>query len=423
MLKHHPDILQAIALQYRLVLIDEIQDLSPTQLKIAIQLSQTVEQSILVGDDAQSIYHFRGAKTTNFDTVENALEDCKQFSLKQTHRCTQPVSQLASLVRSNITGVEAIKMQSKKKGSKPILARFKHCNTQYNYVVKEVIKLHEQGINYSDIAIISRFHESLADIQRKLDDKQIPFNTFFTESDQEFDVVNLTNVVIALLKLISQGYNKEHIEFIFHFLAIETTPEALAYIEFELQCNNLDARKNADKKLESFGNVIHKGIQANSLEVATKFIIEFIVKQYEKKGKYYIKSHLTRANRLSRNFVDTEKLIGAIQNFEFDTKESVSLLTAHSAKGLEYKVVFVIDADDTKFPFIPVLKKFNLKKYRPRSYGDSNEEQKLFYVAITRSSNLLYITSLSNDKFKPTRFLPKNGSSKSLIERLKIRYK
>jgi DNA helicase-2/ATP-dependent DNA helicase PcrA len=196
--------------RYSLILVDELQDLSPTQLKIAILLSQA-KQSYYVGDDAQCIYKFRGVEATNFNTLERKTADSKRLSLSLSHRCTIPVTAFASRIRDTIKDVTAIPMQSNKEGDKPRLVSFKNERDQYTYIAEQIQLLVQNQASFSDIAVIARQHDSLAKLQRILQIKNISSNTKYTEDEEQPDIETIYHVIINILKLLENGYQEDYI--------------------------------------------------------------------------------------------------------------------------------------------------------------------------------------------------------------------
>ncbi|TRW93319.1 UvrD-helicase domain-containing protein [Candidatus Methylobacter oryzae] len=407
----HPELLQTIAQQYGLLLIDETQDLSPVQLKIAIMLAGAIKQSFFVADDAQNIYSFRGVKATNLKTLEQALSKAKVFTLTQSHRCTKPVALLASKLRQAIQEVRNIKMWSEKEGDKPDFYTFANKNAQYRFVTQKIVKLHHQGMAYSDMAIIARKHESLVNLQRYL---QLEMDAFHTAYD---DNRTFTPTLLALLlDLMVNGYQESLVDKILLSLDITSTEENFAYVKAELSSTNKTARKNCNKHLKLFGDLIRKGLHANTTEARVRFIHAFLVsystkvassQSSKKSDKHYFNAELTGATMLAKQGIDDAQMLEHLYALGKSDQGGVSLLTAHGAKGLEFKVVFVIDADNTLFPYV----------HSHRHHDNENDERKLFYVAITRCSQTLIMSSVYNEasNIKPTDFILKLKGFKRII--------
>ena len=204
------------------------------------------------------------------------------------------------------------------------------------------------------------------------------------------------------MQLIEYGYRYELVFKLFIYFEIQPLEEAFSYIETELKSKNKVGRKlsvNVDG-LKLFGNLIVKACKAPSLEAKIYFITEYIAKQFKGTEKHYVASYLTQVNMLSRNEADVEQLILKIETLTKSNQECVSLRTVHASKGLEYKHVFLVDADHTHFP---------------DRRNNKNDERKLFYVAITRSLMTLTICSVINDEFKLTEFLRRLKGIRPLV--------
>lgn len=379
---------------YSLILVDELQDLSPTQLKIAVLLSQA-KQSYYVGDDAQCIYKFRGVETTNFNTLESNTADSKRLSLSLSHRCTIPVTQFASRIRDTIKDVTAIPMQSNKEGDKPRLVSFKNERDQYTYIAEQIQLLVQNKVSYSDIAVIARKHESLAKLQRFLQPNHIPFNTKYTEDEEQPDIETIYHVIINILKLLENGYQEDYISEVLIFLNVEASDADYIYLENELSSTNKHVRAYQNPLVKSFASTLLKANNQDLIQDKLKFIVEFVIGQYEDKIKHYINSHLSFIHLESKKTANIPSLIEFVEDLYFNYQNSVSLLTVHASKGLEFKHVFVIDCNDEKFPY----------QHSKSHYDNVNDERKVFYVAITRSSGTLTLTLVENQENTITPFV------------------
>lgn len=391
--------------RYSLILVDELQDLSPTQLKIAILLSQA-KQSYYVGDDAQCIYKFRGVETTNFNSLERKTEHSKRLSLSLSHRCTIPVSQFASRIRDTIKDVTTIEMQSNKDGDKPRLISFKNERDQYTYIAEQIQLLVQNNACYSDIAVISRRHDSLAKLQRFLQPNHIPFNTKYTEDEEQPDIETIYHVIIDILKLLENGYQEDYISEVLSFLNVEASDADYLYLEKELTSTNKHVRAYQNPLVKSFASTLLKANNQDLIQDKFDKIVEFVIGLYKNKIKHYIKSHLSSIYVYSNNTNNISSLIKFVEALCFSYQNSVSLLTVHASKGLEFGHVFVIDCNDENFPY----------QHSKSHYDDVNDERKVFYVAITRSSGTLTLTLVENQENTITPFVTNLKHWKNSIE-------
>ena len=177
--KKHPEVLKSVTDSYGLLLVDELQDLNKDRMNIVLSLANCVQKSVLVGDDAQSIFKFAGADDQNFQRLKHIGA---YFSLTQSHRCTGPVAALASVVRAKIRGVTKIKMWSAKEGDKIKLRGFKTKHKQYDYIAKAIYDLQTKETSLNDIAVIAHNHESLQKVLKQLMARDIASETKYSEN-------------------------------------------------------------------------------------------------------------------------------------------------------------------------------------------------------------------------------------------------
>jgi len=275
-------VLDKIIKTYPIILIDEVQDLSPTQLKIAILLASKAQQTYFVGDDAQSIYGFRGVEGNNFNLLEGKIEHCKRFTLTQSFRCSIPIVNLASKIRSHIEDVTQIDMVSNKKGEKPSLIAFENEYSQYKYIASEIKRLKKEGVSYSDIAVISRLHTNITKLQRQLESQKIAVKTRYTEDSESFNIDDIFQAMISIFRLINNGFSEAIVYNVFCHLSIEGDKEHYEYICNEMESRNKQARKHQNKILQAFASCLIKATKAASLESKTSAVISFIIKYYKK---------------------------------------------------------------------------------------------------------------------------------------------
>jgi len=203
------------------------------------------------------------------------------------------------------------------------------------------------------------------------------------------------------------------------FLSIDASEDNLTYVRSELVSTNKTARTNSTKALKLLGNLIRKAMNTESQEAWAHFVREFLVRNsnkdtHNKSDKHYLNSNLTKVSMLARQGLTNEELIDAIYPHgqhqqdctSFTDECGVSLMTCHAAKNLEFKVVFIIDCNNKHFPYV------HSKKY----HDDPNDELKLFYVAITRCSEMLFMSSVVNRRVKPSRFIVNLDSVEDIVD-------
>lgn len=412
--KNHQELMASVTAQFDLLLVDELQDLNKDRMDIVILLAKGIKKSMVVGDDAQSIFKFAGAEDNNFTRILKL--GAVQFELTQTHRCTIPVASLASFVRGNIRGVTQIKMWSAKEGQKVKLRGFDSPHKQYDYVAESILSLAKRGVSFNDVVVLARHHECLQKVQEQLIKQGVAYHTRYSEreslNDDSDSSVNCSDDYIRpfvdifcdILSLVHYGYDHDCALRVLVFFDISACDQSFVYVESELLCKRQEGKKTNIEGLKLLGNLFAKTRRSRSLESKANSIVEYIVNYFKGNEKYYMVFGLKVICLISKQASTVEELLSLAGKRVSDDDGIVSLRTAHVSKGLEFRHVFLVDADTNYFPYI----------HSKNSHDTENDELKLFYVAITRSIESLTICSVQNDQLNFTRFLT-NKSIKPFV--------
>lgn len=388
------------------LLVDEYQDTNKLQAAIVDLVSSGNRNLMAVGDDAQSIYSFRGADFENILRFSDRYPDVKVFSLTVNYRSTPEILHLAN--RSIINNKKQFHKQLnsvKKSGSSPYIVPLKDVYQQADFVAMKILDMNAEGIPLNEIAILYRSHYQSMELQMELQKRSIPFEVRsglkFFEMAHIKDILSFLRVVVnpfdelswkRIVRLIP-GIGSVTAGKLWDSMSGAENPFDAV---FELQ--RIIPRKALDAFrlfLELMRKLKNEGNTGEPLKPSTA--IEYILKNgYED----YLYSHYPNAEeriedieqmtRFSMQYTSIEAFVSDLSLLgvsggeidEGDTgRECVILSTVHQAKGLEWNNVFVIGLTDGRFPSIRSLK----SEYE-------EEERRLFYVAITRAREELYLS-------------------------------
>jgi len=385
LLENNEHIREAISSKFRWILVDEFQDTNIVQLKIVQLLSQVHGNIFVVADDSQSIYFFRGAR---FENVREIMNNAKTFKIQTNYRSTDKIVDLVNSVipRSSVPK----RLRSVRPGSqKPIVVNTYDHFDEASFVAQQIISHVDEGANYSDIAVIYRAHSHSLELQLELAKRSIPFRILsgirFTESAHAKDVIAFLKLMVnpfetiswmRILKL-SENVGDATAEKIANQILSQESPID-AFLAMGIKSANIVEIKEImdycrgklpSEQIERF----YEGFYKNYLEVE---YVDFRDREEDierliEMAKFYDST---------QDFLN-ELLISEDVGRQTEDEGKVTLTTVHQAKGLEWKVVFVIGVNPGDFPHFLAVKD-----------GTLDEEERLFYVAITRAKDYLYIS-------------------------------
>lgn len=439
LLKNIPEALHKYQYKFKYILIDEYQDTNPAQYEVIKLLGAVHENVCVVGDDAQSIYSFRGATIQNILQFQKDYQDVKIIMLEQNYRSTQSILNVANNVIANNKGQLPKTLWTENlEGDKIRLVRTATDNEE-GKVVADIIqeqKLRNHFHNY-EFAILYRTNAQSRSYEESLRRMNIPYKIYggisFYQRKEIKDFLAYLRVVVnpfdeeALKRIINypaRGIGKTSVDRAV-MNANEQNISMFQVLEqasrFGFKAGTLESIDNFVMMIRMFQSELQK---KNAFDVAfligksTNFIKELLNdKTTEGLSKYQNVEELLNS---IKEFTDTpsneegevgDKSLGAyLQNISLltdqDQKEVnpdvVKLMTIHAAKGLEFPVVFVGGMEETLFP--------NTMSINTRE--ELEEERRLFYVAITRAKHKLWLT-YAKDRYRfgnlqqnePSRFL------------------
>jgi len=386
---------------YKYILIDEYQDTNKLQASIACLLASEHQNIMVVGDDSQSIYAFRGANFKNIMVFPKIFPDTKVITLEENYRSTQPVLDLTNEIIRYANEKYPKNLFTKREGAqKPVFIEAANDNYQSQFIVQRVLELREEEIPLNDIAVLFRAGWLSNDLEIELKNHNIPFVKHggfkFIEAAHVKDVIAHLRVVFNPLDAVSW----HRILLLIEGIGTKTANDIITEIVDKdkglgfFKVNRFLSRKYGGN-LNRLGSTIEE-LKSEEITPAEQIVIllEYYKPLFENKYDDFNKRQkdleslvriAERYKDLEHFLVDTtlEPLEASQVDAEVTDKEDEKLVlsTIHSAKGLEWHTVFIIFLVDGYLP----------SAYSLDSEEDVEEERRLLYVAATRAKENLYL--------------------------------
>lgn len=419
------------------VLVDEFQDTNIAQMQVLMQLCRRKQNLVVVGDDAQSIYSFRGANINNILMFSNVFQNARTFKLEQNYRSTQTIVAGAnSLIHHNVAQIDKNVFSKGDKGDKIYYVPFYTDRNEGEYIAQSCNEVHRvEQCQWSDITILYRSNALSRCVEEAMLQYKIPYRihggiSFF----QRADVKNM----LGYLKLIAnpnddqaykrianwpkRGIGSKTIERISEIACKYNVP--MLYVATEPDYFGLVTTNKTKETLKEFGQTINSiemfAAEHNALQVFDKVMDSFHLDEYiinldEDSKTDMIVSELISSiesfvevrkeeNRLEEagvvNYLQDVALLA--EEVEEEKKDAVNLMTIHASKGLEYNTIYIVGCEEGIFP----------SKKSSQSPQELEEERRLMYVAITRAEKHCFITNAKRrwlygeeQKNEPSRFI------------------
>ena len=400
LLSKNPELCQTIASRYHYIMVDEYQDTNKIQARILYLLAEARRNIMVVGDDSQSIYAFRGASFKNIMAFPQKFPGTKIIKLEENYRSVQPILNLTNqIIERAAEKYSKLLFTSKEGGVKPVLLSTEDENSQSRFVVREIKKLYANEIPLSQISILFRAGFHSFDLEVELTKAKIPFIKVggfkFMESAHIKDV-------IAHLKVIHNPNDKVswyRILLLLDTIGPKTADKIFNSItEKNIGTAGLNKITLKPKTAESTAGLKKVFTQIGSSRQSVCLMGETIIKYYipilEKKYDDYPKriKDLEHLAAIMERYDNLETFLADISleppntsidntfTADYSENDRLVLSTIHSAKGLEWHTVFIIWALDGRFPSLHAL----------NSPEDLEEERRLMYVASTRAREKLF---------------------------------
>lgn len=420
--KQYPTILEKWSRKYHYVHVDEFQDVDKTQYEL-IKLLTTVHDNIyVVGDPDQTIFTWRGADVNIIVNVDKDYKDTKTIVLDQNYRSTNNIlSGANSVIKNNKARLEKDLYSKNGDGEKIIHKTCMSEQAEANYVVNQIIRLHNDGYNYKDIAVLYRANYLSRDIEKVLIENRVSYIIYgglrFYERMEVKDILCYLRMItrsddLAFLRVINtprRGIGQKTIE------AIQSIAKENGMTMYEVLKNGLYP-KNKDI-FDGFVRMVEKwksDMGQIELDLLLKEVLDdsgyrtMLEKDNETERLENVKALLDDIKQYSEDYPDSslDEYLQMISLYTDRASEevgdAVNLCTIHSAKGLEFDAVFVVGLSEGIFPSERTL---------AEGLKGIEEERRLAYVAYTRARKLLYLTDSSNFSYVtqsakvPSRFI------------------
>lgn len=409
LLESNRDILELYQHYLRFILVDEFQDTNDVQYRLIKLLAAPQNNLLVVGDDDQSIYAFRGATINNILDFEKDFPGAHTVTLEQNYRSTANILDLAySVIQSNKDRKPKKLRTDRGQGDKITAYTAYDESEEASFIAKEIYTLHDQNVNYEDIAIFYRTNFQSRALEEALLNLKIPYRIF--GGLKFYDRKEIKDILSYLKLLINPADNQSFLR------VLNTPPRGIGSASVkkiadtaaakEISLWNAAAEHRGNRKIAAFLDLM-ESVRSTALDRDVATLIEFIV---DKSGYKARLEHSKDRQDLSRlenlqelqavaqltvpgvsslgdglgTFLDRVSLSSSADGVGSENADEggVSLMTLHLAKGLEYPYVFLTGLEEGLLPH-----------HRSReSARDLEEERRLCYVGITRAMSRLYLS-------------------------------
>lgn len=418
---HKPEILATYEERFRFVLVDEYQDTNYAQHAIVWQLTQHHRHVCVVGDDAQSIYSFRGANIDNILTFQRLYEGARLFKLERNYRSTQTIVAAAnSLIKHNRGQIPKEVFSQKEKGQPIHVYGYYSDIEEASGVGRKVLNLNNfEHIPWNEIAILYRTNAQSRTFEEAFRKLNIPYRIFgglsFYQRKEIKDMIAYFRLAVnpndeeAFKRVINypaRGIGQTTVNKVIALAAQQSV--SLWQVITNPDSYKLDANRGTLAKLDAFVQLINSfradvndvdaatlgmriakesGVSADifrgrepediskqeNLQELLDGMQQFVDDRREEEGSDRV---------LMTHYLQEVSLISDLDESDDDSEEKLTLMTIHAAKGLEFRVIFVVGMEENLFP----------NQMAATSPRELEEERRLFYVAITRAKEQCFLT-------------------------------
>ncbi len=439
LLENHPDVLSKYQDRFRYILVDEYQDTNHAQYLIIKKLAARFENICVVGDDAQSIYGFRGANIQNILNFQNDYPDHAIYKLERNYRSTQTIVNAANSVIGNNAEQISKQVWTENAPGEPIRS-FKAAtdNEEAMLVTNEIAEVREkEKANYRDFAILYRTNAQSRSLEESLRKRNFPYKIYGGVSFyQRKEVKDL----LAYFRLAINHYDEESLKRVINFpkrgigetsvdkLIVAATDNGVSPWDVLIapEQYHVSFNKGTRERLQAFANMIERFSREvkthNAYDTATEIarstgILKELyadrspegISRYENIQELLngIQEFMETNLREDGSYPDLSDFlveVALLTDAEEDDEEAdrISLMTVHAAKGLEFPYVFIVGLEEELFP----------SAMATNSRSGLEEERRLFYVALTRAEKRAWLShALTRYKWgelhdqEPSRFL------------------
>ena len=408
--EENPDVLQHYRNLYKYIMVDEYQDTNIAQYRLIALLAGDSGNLCVVGDDDQSIYRFRGATIENILSFEKQYKDCEVIRLEQNYRSTENILNAANaVIKNNRQRKDKALWSELGAGEKVLCHKFESEMAEAKFIADKILEGERDGKKYSDYALLYRNNAQSRSFENALARSGIPYKivggmrfydrkeikdimSYLALLNNPYDLVRFRRVINEPKRGIGDTTVDEIVRIAegLRISPIEVCRDASQYDTLSRKANALKAAANLFDELDELADnlrldeLIDAVAEKSGYMQAMKALGDEGVSRIENINE--LKSNALAAleedpEMTLPDFLEQVALVSDLDNYDSDA-DRVSLMTMHSAKGLEFDTVFLVAAEDNIFPSY-------------RSLGDNaemEEERRLAYVAITRAKRNLYVT-------------------------------
>jgi DNA helicase-2/ATP-dependent DNA helicase PcrA len=418
LMQEHAAIREHYQRRFQFILVDEYQDTNKLQSDLIDLLAARHKNVMVVGDDAQSIYGWRGANFLNIMKFPDRYPGAKVYKIETNYRSTPEILEVANaVIAANVHQFAKELAPARKSGVKPALVECADTGQQAAFIAQRIGDLHEDGVSLNDIAVLYRSHFHALELQLEFTRRQIPFTItsgirFFEQAHikdataylkfvaNPRDEISFKRLVQLMPGIAAKGADKLWLQFLEkpHASGSPPTADAPSHIAAALQACAKAVPAKATRSWAQWVATIAQ-LEDEDLRHRPAEMLKLVLDAgYEDYLQANFDNYSNRLDDLEQLAVFARN-IGSLDDFltqlalltnveaEDDKRanpdeQRVRLSTIHQAKGLEFGVVFVISLCDGMFPSTRSME----------SPAGEEEERRLFYVAVTRAKDELYLS-------------------------------
>ena len=414
LLREHEDVREQYQRRFQFVLVDEYQDTNKLQSDLIDLLAERSRNLMVVGDDSQSIYSWRGANFRNIIEFPQRYQEAKVYKIETNYRSTPEILELANAaIAPNTRQYPKHLVSACKSGEKPTLVICGDAHQQAAFIAQRALELRDEGINLNEMAVLYRSHFHAMELQIELTRRNIPFT--ITSGIRFFEQAHIKDIS-AFLKLVNNPADEISFKRLARLLkGVGAKSADKLWSSFVAAYRNIpaDAKHPVATALQGCGSSVPKKAVVGWAQFAATFaqmeapevrekparvlklVLEAIYEEYaeENFANYNVRlEDIEQLIGVAMQYEDTNEFLtqlALLSNVEAEQDkprdqddESLKLTTIHQAKGLEFDTVFLIMLCDGLFPSGRSLENEDALE----------EERRLFYVGITRAKKNLYLS-------------------------------
>ncbi|MCL4404255.1 ATP-dependent helicase [Patescibacteria group bacterium] len=395
---------ELVAGKYRYIMVDEYQDTNPAQGAITELLGRKHKNVMVVGDDAQSIYRFRGASHENIMRFPEMFSGCRIVKLEENYRSVQPILDLGNAILADMPEKFAKTLRATRSGgSKPRLVYFENAEAEAEYVVGEVLDARQRGGKYADQAVLFRSSFVSIPLQAALARAGVPFRVY---GGMKFYEMAHVKDVLAFLRIVANPKDEISWNRVLTLLpGVGERTAANAYAAFN---ENRESRIE-NREIEKTVTLV-KGLAeekpGDSFRKILDYYRPFLREKFDdwpsRLADLEVLAEIAETYKSIRDLL-TDLALETPERAERGEGDTLTLSTIHSAKGLEWRSVYLLGAEDGVLP-----------SKMARKEEEIEEEERLLYVAVTRAKDELAL--LFHLEGRESGALPFNRLSRFLTE-------